>query len=152
MCDGVAFGGGQLAKGLVPPIPEPPLPFRLLENPSIPRPTHTRANVRGEALKACPITICTLEARAFTFGGTEGSMLGRRGWFDAVTKRFGAGKKGMIRCCDKNNGSMLNRKKGLMVVNIKIKKIVKHISSHTYYLPHQFTHSVNCYYYFHHRK
>ena len=23
-----------------------------------------------------------LEARAFTFGGTEGSMLGRRGWFD----------------------------------------------------------------------
>ena len=24
-----------------------------------------------------------LEARALTFGGTEGSMLGRRGWFDA---------------------------------------------------------------------
>jgi hypothetical protein len=22
----------------------------------------------------------------FTFGGTEGSMLGRRGWFDAVSK------------------------------------------------------------------
>ena len=37
-----------------------------------------------------------LEARAFTFGGTEGSMLGRRGWFDAVTKRFDAGKKGMV--------------------------------------------------------
>ncbi len=42
-----------------------------------------------------------LEARAFTFGGTEGSMLGRRGWFNAVAKRFDAGKKGMIRCCDK---------------------------------------------------
>jgi hypothetical protein len=27
-----------------------------------------------------------LEARAFTFGGTEGSMLGRRGWFDALSK------------------------------------------------------------------
>ena len=49
-------------------------------------------------------------------------MLGRRGWFDAVTKRFDAGKKGMIQCCDKNNGSMLNRKKGLMVVNINKKK------------------------------
>ena len=36
------------------------------------------------------------EARAFTFGGTEGSMLGRRGWFDAVTKRFDAGKKWMV--------------------------------------------------------
>ena len=23
---------------------------------------------------------------ALTFGGTEGSMLGRRGWFDALTK------------------------------------------------------------------
>ena len=34
------------------------------------------------------------EACAFTFGGTDGSMLGRRGWFDAVTKRFDAGKKG----------------------------------------------------------
>jgi hypothetical protein len=43
----------------------------------------------------------TLEARAFTFGGTEGSMLGRRGWFDAETKRFEAGKKGMIQCCYK---------------------------------------------------
>jgi hypothetical protein len=32
-------------------------------------------------------------------------MLGRRGWFDAVTKRFDAGKKGVIRCCDKNNCS-----------------------------------------------
>ena len=91
-----------------------------------------------------------LEARAFTFGGTEGSMLGRRGWFDAVTKRFDAGKKGMIQCCDKNNGSMLNRKKGLMVVNINKKHLVKHISSHTYYLPHQFSQSANCYYYFHH--
>ena len=49
-------------------------------------------------------------------------MLGRRGWFDAVKKRFDAVKKGMIRCCDKNNGSMLNRKMGLMVVNIKKKK------------------------------
>ena len=37
-----------------------------------------------------------LEARAFTFGGTEGSMLGRRGWFNAVAKRFDAGEKGMI--------------------------------------------------------
>ena len=45
-------------------------------------------------------------------------MLGRRGWFDAVTKRFDAGKKGMIRFCDKNNVSMLNRKKGLMLVNV----------------------------------
>ena len=62
-----------------------------------------------------------LEARAFTFGGTEGSMLGRGGWFNAVAKRFDAGKKGMIRCCEKN-GSMLNRKKGLMVVNINKKK------------------------------
>ena len=60
-----------------------------------------------------------LEARVFTFGGTEGSMLGRRGWFNAVAKSFDAGKKGMIRCCDKKNGSMLNRKKGLMAVNIK---------------------------------
>ena len=37
-----------------------------------------------------------LEARALTFGGTEGSMLGRRGWFDAVSKRFDAGKRGMV--------------------------------------------------------
>ncbi len=37
-----------------------------------------------------------LEARAFTFGGTEGSMLGRRGWFDAVTKSFDVGKKWMV--------------------------------------------------------
>ncbi len=42
-----------------------------------------------------------LEASAFTFGGTEGLMLGRRGWFNAVAKRFDAGKKGMIRCCEK---------------------------------------------------
>jgi hypothetical protein len=27
----------------------------------------------------------------FTFGGTDGSMLGRRGWFDALSK-------GMVRC------------------------------------------------------
>ena len=27
---------------------------------------------------------------------TEGSMLGRRGWFDAMTKKFDAGKKGMV--------------------------------------------------------
>ncbi len=27
-----------------------------------------------------------LEARAFTFGGTEDSMLGRRGWFHALSK------------------------------------------------------------------
>jgi len=27
-----------------------------------------------------------IEVRAFTFGGTEGSMLGRRGWFDALSK------------------------------------------------------------------
>ncbi len=27
-----------------------------------------------------------LEARAFTFGGTEGLMLGRRVWFDALSK------------------------------------------------------------------
>ena len=27
-----------------------------------------------------------LEARALTFGGTDGSMLGRRGWFDALSK------------------------------------------------------------------
>jgi hypothetical protein len=37
-----------------------------------------------------------LEARAFTFGGTEGSMLGRKGWFDAVLKRLDAGKRGMV--------------------------------------------------------
>ena len=55
----------------------------------------------------------------FTFGGTEGSMLGRRGWFNAVSKRFDTGKKGMVQCCDKNNGSMLNRKKGLMQANLK---------------------------------
>ena len=35
---------------------------------------------------------------ALTFEVTEGSMLGRREWFDAVLKRFDAGKKGMIRC------------------------------------------------------
>jgi hypothetical protein len=52
-----------------------------------------------------------LKARAFTFGGTEGLMLGRRGWFDAVTKRFDAGKKGMVQCCDKKNGLLLNRRK-----------------------------------------
>ena len=38
-------------------------------------------------------------------------MLGRRGWFDAVSKRFDTGKKGMVRCCAKKNGSMLNRRK-----------------------------------------
>jgi len=37
-----------------------------------------------------------LEAHAFTFGGTEGSMLGRKGWFDAVLKRLDAGKRGMV--------------------------------------------------------
>ena len=35
-------------------------------------------------------------------------MLGRRGWFDAVSKRFDNGKKGIVRCCDKNNGVMVN--------------------------------------------
>ena len=39
-----------------------------------------------------------LEARALTFGGTEGSMLGRRGWFDALSK---------VRCWEEGDGSML---------------------------------------------
>ena len=41
-----------------------------------------------------------LEGHAFTFGGTEGSMLVRRGWFDAVSK-------GMVRCQIEGNGLML---------------------------------------------
>ena len=41
------------------------------------------------------------EARTLTFGGTEGSMLGRRGWFNALSK-------GMVRCQIDGNGLMLN--------------------------------------------
>ncbi len=85
------------------------------------RQTDRQTDTRVKEVLASGVPPKGLEARAFTFGGTEGSMLGRRGWFNAVKKRFDAVKKGMIRCCDKNNGSMLNRKKGLMVVNIKKK-------------------------------
>ncbi len=44
-----------------------------------------------------------LEARALTFGGTEGSMLVRRGWFDAVSK-------GMVQCQIEGNGLMLGQR------------------------------------------
>ena len=48
-----------------------------------------------------------LEVRAITFGGKEGSMLGRRGWFDALSK-------GMVQCQIEGNGltdsSMLGRR------------------------------------------
>ncbi len=48
-----------------------------------------------------------LEARAFTFGGTEGSMLGRRGWFNVLSK-------GMVRCQIEGNGLMTSQR-GWMV-------------------------------------
>ena len=44
-----------------------------------------------------------LEARALTFGGTEGSMLGRRGWFDAFSK-------GMVQCQIEGKGLMLGQR------------------------------------------
>ena len=44
-----------------------------------------------------------VEARAFTFGGTEGSMLGRGGWFDALSK-------GMVRCQIEGNGLMVGER------------------------------------------
>ena len=40
---------------------------------------------------------------ALTFGGTEGSMLGRRGWFDASSK-------GMVQCQIKGNGLILGQR------------------------------------------
>ena len=49
-----------------------------------------------------------LEARAFTFGGTEGSMLGRRGLFDALSK-------GMVRCQIEGNGLMLGQRKVMVL-------------------------------------
>ena len=48
-----------------------------------------------------------LEARALTFGGTEGSMLVRRGWFDAVSM-------GIVRCQIEGNGLMTSQR-GWMV-------------------------------------
>ncbi len=44
-----------------------------------------------------------LEAHALTFGGTEGSMLGKRGWFDAFSK-------GMVRFQIEGNGLMLDQR------------------------------------------
>ena len=40
---------------------------------------------------------------ALTFGGTEGLMLGRRGWFDALSKS-------MVRCQIEGNGLMLSQR------------------------------------------
>ena len=39
----------------------------------------------------------------FTFGGTDGLMLGRREWFDA-------GSKGMVRCWVEGNDLMLGQR------------------------------------------
>ena len=52
------------------------------------RPTERQTDTRVKDLLASGVPPKGLEARAFTFGGTEGSMLGRRGWFNAVAKRF----------------------------------------------------------------
>ncbi len=65
------------------------------------RQTDRQTDTRVKEVLASGVPPKGLEARAFTFGGIEGSMLGRRGWFNAVAKRFDAGKKGMIRCCGK---------------------------------------------------
>ena len=61
------------------------------------RPTERQMmDTRVKDLLASGVPPKGLEARAFTFGGTEGSMLGRKGWFDAVLKRLDAGKRGMV--------------------------------------------------------
>ena len=48
--------------------------------------TDRQTETRVKDLLASGVPPKGLETRAFTFGGTEGSMLGRRGWFDALTK------------------------------------------------------------------
>ena len=50
------------------------------------RQTDRQTETRVKDLLASGVPPKGLEARAFTFGGTEGSMLGRRGWFDALSK------------------------------------------------------------------
>ena len=75
------------------------------------RQTDRQTDTRVKDLLASGVPPKGLEARAFTFGGTESSMLGRRGWFNAVAKRFHAGKKGMVQCFVKGYGSMPNRRK-----------------------------------------
>jgi hypothetical protein len=49
-------------------------------------PTDRETETRVKDLLAYGVPPKGLEARAFTFGGTEGSMLRRRGWFDALSK------------------------------------------------------------------
>ena len=47
----------------------------------------------------------------FTFGGTEGSILGRGGWFDALSK-------GMVRCQIEGNGLYWVKGDNLMLGSI----------------------------------